>query len=49
VAVELSRDSALALIETIQAALASGDAAHAKTAEAKCSLVGSHVAVASLF
>jgi hypothetical protein len=28
VAVEISRESALALIETIQAALASGDAAH---------------------
>jgi len=49
VAVELSRESALALIAAIQAALQSGDAAHAKTAEAKCSLVGSQAEVASLF
>ena len=49
VAVELSRESALALIETIKAALASGDTAHAKTAAAKCSLVGSRAKMASLF
>jgi hypothetical protein len=49
VAVELSRESALALIEAIKAALASGDAAHAKTLEAKCSLVGSQTELASLF
>ncbi|MEX2036864.1 MAG: DUF6295 family protein [Xanthobacteraceae bacterium] len=49
VAVEISRESALELIEAIKAALASGDAAHAKAAQAKCSLVGSQVAVASLF
>ena len=47
VAIEISRDSALELIERIQAALASGDASHAK-AEA-CSLVGTQEAVARLF
>jgi 1,6-anhydro-N-acetylmuramate kinase len=49
VAVELSRESALALIEAIKAALASGDAAHARPAEANGSLVGSRVEVAALF
>ena len=49
VAMELSRESALALIAAIKAALASGDAAHVKTAEAKYSLVGSQTEVASLF
>ena len=49
VAVEISRESALALIEKIQAALASGDAAHARAASAKCSLVGSQAEVARLF
>jgi Family of unknown function (DUF6295) len=49
VAVEISRESALALIEKIQAALESGDAAHAKVVEAKCSLVGSQAEIASLF
>ncbi len=47
VAVELSRESALELIETIKAALASGDVAHAKAAE--CSVVASQTEVASLF
>jgi hypothetical protein len=49
VAVELSRESALALMAAIKAALDSGDTAHAKTAAAKCSLVGSQTEVASLF
>jgi hypothetical protein len=49
VAVELSRESALALIETIKATLASGDVAHGNVAEAKCSLAGSKAEVASLF
>ena len=49
VAVEISRESALELIEAIKAALASGDAVHVKTAEAKYSLVGSQTEVASLF
>ena len=47
VAVELSRESALDLIEKIKAALAAGDVAHAKTAE--CSVVASNAEVASLF
>src|SRR5688572_16781438 len=49
VAVEISRESALELIEKIKAALASGDAAHGKAAEATCSLAGSREEVASLF
>src|SRR5829696_983204 len=52
VAVELSRDSALELIETIKAALASGDAAHATSVQAKpaaCSLKGTPADVAALF
>ena len=49
VAVELSRESALALLAAIKAALASGDTAHAKVADAKCSLVGIEREVASLF
>jgi len=49
VAVEISRESALELIEAIKAALASGDAAHAKAAQASCSLVGSQTEVVSLF
>ena len=50
VAVELSRESVLELIETIKAALASGDVAHAGTAQAApCSLVGTQAEVASLF
>jgi hypothetical protein len=49
VAVEISRESALALIEKIRAALESGDAAHAQAARAKSSLVGSQAEVASLF
>ena len=52
VAIEISRESALELIERIKAALASGDDAHGK-AEAKrettCSLVGSQAEVAALF
>ena len=47
VAIEISRESALELIDKIKAALASGDDAHAKAA--KCSLVGSQDQVASLF
>jgi hypothetical protein len=49
VAVELSRESALALIESIKAALASGDMAHAKPAQPVRSLTGSQADVASLF
>ena len=48
VAVEMSRESALELIEKMQAALASGDTAHADTA-AGCSIVASKSEVASLF
>lgn len=48
VAIEISRDSALELIEKIKAALASGDAAHGRTV-AQSSLVGSQEQVASLF
>jgi hypothetical protein len=47
VAIEISRESALDLIEKIKAAIASGDVAHAKAAS--CSLVGSRSEVASLF
>ena len=49
VAVEISRELALALMQAIQAALASGDAAHTKVPEVKSSLVGSQVEMASLF
>ena len=54
VAVELSRKSALELIETIKAALASGDVAHAKSVQAKAvaarpTLVGSQTEMANLF
>jgi Family of unknown function (DUF6295) len=49
VAIEISRESALELIEKIKAALASGDDAHGKAAEATCSLAGSREEVASLF
>jgi len=50
VAVEISRQSALELIAKIQAALASGDAAHAKISQTtKPSLIGSQAAVAKLF
>ena len=53
VAIEISRESALELIERIKAALASGDDAHGKAVEAKretkCSLVGSQAEVAALF
>jgi 1,6-anhydro-N-acetylmuramate kinase len=47
VAVEMSRESALELIEKIQAALASGDAAHAQAAS--CTVTASRQEVASLF
>lgn len=47
VAVEMSRESALELIEKIKAALASGDATHAG-ADA-CSIAGSKEEVAALF
>jgi len=47
VAVELSRESALDLIEAIKAALASGDASHAQTVA--CSVTASKQEVASLF
>jgi hypothetical protein len=47
VAIEISRESALELIEKIKAALASGDASHAKVAA--CSLAGSKAEVAALF
>ena len=49
VAVELSRESALALIGAIQSALASGDAAHIAATPVKPSLARSNVEVASLF
>src|SRR5262245_30419924 len=49
VAIEISRESALELIEKIKAALASGDTAHAKAEPAQCSLIGSREEVASLF
>jgi hypothetical protein len=47
VAVEMSRDSALELIEKIKSALASGDAAHASSAA--CSITASKEEVAALF
>ncbi|MBX9828374.1 MAG: hypothetical protein K2Y27_25690 [Xanthobacteraceae bacterium] len=49
VAIEISRESALELIEKIKAALASGDDAHGKATPVQCSLVGSREEVASLF
>src|SRR5690349_11174402 len=53
VAIEISRDSALELIEKIKSALESGDAAHDRAVEAKretsCSLAGSRAEVAALF
>ena len=50
VAVEISRESALELIEKIQAALASGDAAHAAPAICeRVSVTASQSEVASLF
>jgi hypothetical protein len=48
VAIEISREAALELMEKVKAALASGDAAHAK-AKSACSLVSSQVEVAELF
>ena len=47
VAVEMSRESALELIEKIKAALASGDVAHANVGD--CSITGSKEEVAALF
>lgn len=47
VAVEMSRESALELIEKIKAALASGDAAHANAGA--CSITASKEEVAALF
>ena len=47
VAVELSRESALELIEAIKAALASGDTAHAQAVA--CPVVASKTEVVSLF
>ena len=47
VAIEISRESALKLIERIKAALASGDAIHANAGA--CSLQGSKADVAALF
>jgi hypothetical protein len=49
VAIEISRESALALIDKIKAALATGDAAHAQAKSAACSVVGSQAQVANLF
>jgi len=49
IAIEISRESALELIEKIKAALASGDDAHGKAVEAKCTLAGSQAEVAALF
>lgn len=49
VAVELSRESALELIDRIKAALASGDQAHAKAVQARSALAASEADVASLF
>ena len=49
VAIEISRESALELMERIKAALASGDVAHAKPAPSKPSLVGAQADPASLF
>jgi hypothetical protein len=49
VAIEISRESALDLMEKIKAALASGDVAHSKATAAACSVVGSQAEVARLF
>ena len=51
VAIEISRESALDLIEKIKSALASGDASHARAANGNisCSLTGSREDVAALF
>lgn len=50
VAVEISRESALELMEKIKAALASGDQAHANAVACdRPSLIGSQVELASLF
>ena len=49
VAIEISRESALDLMEKIKAALANGDAAHATAKAAACSIVGSDVEIARLF
>src|ERR1700749_226597 len=51
VAIEISGEAALELIEKIQAALASGDASHAKaqSAAAACSVLSSQNEVAALF
>jgi hypothetical protein len=51
VAIEISRQSALDLIEKIKSALASGDASHAQASKANvaCSLKGSQEDVAALF
>ena len=53
VAIEISRESALELIEKIKSALESGDVAHGKAVEARretnCSLAGSRAEVAALF
>jgi 1,6-anhydro-N-acetylmuramate kinase len=50
VAIEISRESALDLIEKIKTALATGDAAHAKAAAcARISVAASQGEVASLF
>ena len=51
VAIEISRESALDLIEKIKAALESGDAAHAQSQghAATCSLAGSQAEVERLF
>ena len=47
VAIEISRESALDLIDKIKAALAAGDAAHARVDS--CSMAVSQAEVASLF
>ena len=50
VAIEISRESALELIERIKAALASGDVAHANPAGGqRAALVGSQDEMAALF
>jgi hypothetical protein len=49
VAIEISRESALDLIEKIKAALATGDAAHADATADASSLAASRTEVASLF
>jgi hypothetical protein len=49
VAVEISRESALELIQAIQAALKSGEIAHAKPVRAVASVTTSEREVASLF